>query len=53
MLLQGLIDKNYTDLNKLKYILLGLKTSNARNCVDILFKNILHISEEDQKKTYL
>jgi len=42
MLLQGLIDKNYTDLNKLKYILLGLKTSNARSCVDILFKNILH-----------
>lgn len=42
MLLQGLIDKNYTDLNKLRYILLGLKTSNARSCVDILFKNILH-----------
>lgn len=42
ILLQGLIDKNYTDLNKLKYILLGLKTSSARSCVDILFKNILH-----------
>lgn len=44
MLLQGFIDRNYMDLNKIKSILVGLKTSNARSCVDILFKNILHFN---------
>ena len=42
ILLQGFIDKNYTELIKLKHILTKLKTSNSRSCIDILFKNILH-----------
>ena len=46
MLLQGLIDKNYTDLNKLKNILLGLNTSNSRSSIDILFTAVRNSNAE-------
>jgi hypothetical protein len=41
ILLQGLIDRNYTDLKKLKEILLGIKTNEGRSISDKIFTKIL------------
>ncbi len=41
ILLQGLIDKNYTDLKKLRDILLGIKTNEGRSILDKIFTKIL------------
>lgn len=41
ILLQGLIDRNYTDLKKLREILLGIKTNEGRSISDKIFTKIL------------
>ena len=41
IILQGLIDRNYSDLNKLRNILLGLKTNEGRSVSDKIFIKIL------------
>lgn len=41
ILLQGLIDRNYTDLKKLRDILLGIKINEGRSISDKIFTNIL------------
>jgi hypothetical protein len=41
ILLQGLIDRNYNDLKKLREILLGIKTNEGRSISDKIFIKIL------------
>jgi hypothetical protein len=41
ILLQGLIDRNYTDLKKLRDILLGIKINEGRSISDKIFTKIL------------
>lgn len=43
ILLQGLIDRNYTDLKKLREILLGIKTNEGRSISDKILKFESHM----------